>query len=248
MGLGPYLVFNGVAYECTVCDRYFSSTPALYAHCRQASQHEWCDRCCRVFISTPSKNMHLRESHQHHLCLVCPCPRDYATGQELEDHLIQSHHFCPKCGTHHQSAKQLHEHDITQHRLCVRCGDCFATDNNLQMHQQKHRPRNMACYGCSNTFKSFSGVLIHLESGHCASNVTKEAIDDIAREYYQSRKYISHERGTDGWVYKCPSCERQFATLSAVYQHAENVRRCSSPTNERGCLAQLARYIARQLQ
>ncbi|KAF5858308.1 hypothetical protein ETB97_004588 [Aspergillus alliaceus] len=61
------------------------------------------------------------------------------------------------------------------------------------MHQQKHQPRTMECCGCYKTFKSFSGVLIHLESGGCSSNITEDEIGNFARECYQSRKYIDDE-------------------------------------------------------
>ena len=93
----------------------------------------------------------------------------------------------------------------------------------LLQHQQKHQPRTMECCGCSKTLKTFSGVLIHLQSGNCASAITEEEIDGLARRCYQSRKYIND--GCEGWIYKCPRCEIEFSkalgTLSAC-------RRCST--------------------
>ncbi|KAL6229104.1 hypothetical protein BDW75DRAFT_113400 [Aspergillus navahoensis] len=71
------------------------------------------------------------------------------------------------------------------------CGAYFANKNNLQMHQQKHQPRNMECYGCYQCFNTISGILFHLESGNCVSEVTEEEIDDLARQCYQSGKYIN---------------------------------------------------------
>ncbi|KAE8388155.1 hypothetical protein BDV23DRAFT_174102 [Aspergillus alliaceus] len=107
MELGPYLTFDEIDYECTLCERVFASKGSLYAHCRNTSRDEWCERCCR--------------------------------------------------------------------------------------HQRKHQPRTMECCGCYKTFKSFSGVLIHLESGGCSSNITEDEIGNFARECYQSRKYINDE-------------------------------------------------------
>ncbi|KAL3410501.1 hypothetical protein V8F44DRAFT_635094 [Aspergillus fumigatus] len=229
MDLGPYLACDGVDYECTICERFFCSESALYAHCRQTSRHQWCERCFRVFISVQAKDAHLRKSSRHNV--------------------LKSHHFCPQCNVYYDSVEQLQEHDVTRHHLCVKCGDYFTNKNNLQMiHQQKHQPRNLECYGCYQNFKSFSGMLIHLESGSCASDTTEEDIDDIAHDCYQSRKYIDDDLEHGGWLYRCPSCEMRFPKLSALYQHAEDVPPCSSPLNGQGCLAKLKRFVARRLQ
>ena len=37
MGLGLYLAYDGVNYECTICDWLFCSKSALYAYCQQTS-------------------------------------------------------------------------------------------------------------------------------------------------------------------------------------------------------------------
>jgi hypothetical protein len=90
-------------------------------------------------------------------------------------------------------------------------------------------------------------MLIHLESGNCASDTTEEEIDDIAHDCYQSRKYINDDP-EDGWqLYRCPSCETRFSKLSALYQHAEDAPPCSSPLKGDGCLAKLERFVARRL-
>ncbi|KAE8371987.1 hypothetical protein BDV26DRAFT_274975 [Aspergillus bertholletiae] len=106
----------------------------------------------------------------------------------------------------------------------------------------------MECCGCYKTFKSFSGFLIHLESGGCLSNITEYDIDDLAREFYQSRKYINDELEARGWLYTCPHCVTEFSKLSTLYQHAEDVPSCSYFTKDHGCLAKLERFISRNLE
>ncbi|PLB48185.1 hypothetical protein P170DRAFT_410888 [Aspergillus steynii IBT 23096] len=227
MELGPYLAFDGINYECALCERDFASEGSLYAHCRNTSQHDWCER--------------------HNICLRCPSSQDFETHAELDDHLMGSHHFCSDCNLYHESAEKLREHDIDKHHLCVKCERYFATKNNLEMHQQKHQARTMECCGCYKTFKSFSGVLIHLESGSCPSNITEEEIDEIAHECYQNRKYTNEGLEDGGWLYKCPHCEIEFSKLSGLYQHAEDVPSCSFLIKGYGCLAKLERFIARSL-
>lgn len=133
MALGPYLAYDGVDYECTICERFFGSKSSLYAHCKQTSRHAWCERCCRLFISTPAKNAHLLESSRHNMCLLCPQPQDFGTSKELQNHLVESHHFCSDCNLYYNSIEQLQKHDVTQHHLCTKCGVYFANKNSLQM-------------------------------------------------------------------------------------------------------------------
>ena len=90
-------------------------------------------------------------------------------------------------------------------------------------------------------------MLIHLESGNCESGATEDELDNMARECYQSRKYINDGHEDGEWLYRCPSCEVEFSKLSALYQHAEDVPPCSYPINGHGCLAKLERFIARSL-
>lgn len=89
-------------------------------------------------------------------------------------------------------------------------------------------------------------MLIHLETGRCASQTTEEILDDIADECPQSRKYIIGNRRC-GWIYACPSCDSKFRKLSALYQHAEDVAGCEDILYGVGCLAILMRFIARSV-
>ncbi|KAJ5751460.1 uncharacterized protein N7511_008425 [Penicillium nucicola] len=95
----------------------------------------------------------------------------------------------------------------------------------------------MECYGCYQTFKKFSGMMIHLESGNCESEVTADEIDEIAHDCFQSRKYIDDDIEGGGWTY-----------LSALYQHAEDAGLCSHSMKGQGCLAKLERFIASRLR
>ena len=80
------------------------------------------------------------------------------------------------------------------------------------------------------------------------SEVTEEEIDDLARQCYQSGKYINTGFEGEEWSYMCPNCDYTSAKLSALYQHAEDVSLCSSLLSGNGCLAKLAHFIARSLQ
>ncbi|KAE8165065.1 hypothetical protein BDV40DRAFT_259312 [Aspergillus tamarii] len=115
------------------------------------------------------------------------------------------------------------------------------------MHQQKHQRRVLECYGrrCNQTFKSISGMLIHLESGYWQSSSAEDYIRDIARECYQNKKYI---RDSFYIGYFCFACDKDFDHLSALWQHCEDSLSCSYLLQGQQCLAKLQRYLYRKLR
>ncbi|KAJ0419375.1 hypothetical protein BJY00DRAFT_313976 [Aspergillus carlsbadensis] len=227
MSLGPYLEYEDGYYVCTLCQRSFNSKKALYSHCRYTSHHDWCERCSRVFRTPKAKEAHLEASSSHNICRRCNDPRsDFDTYLELRRHLEQYHHYCPPCELYFRSAAGLRQHDVSQHNLCVECGKFFSSENNLRM---THAHRNLTCYGsnCSRTFKSFSGMLIHLESGSCESGATKDHVDGITR--YSNHSWECMDYYDDDKPYFCPDCRTWFSKLSALYQHVEDALVCESP-------------------
>ncbi|KAE8360430.1 hypothetical protein BDV27DRAFT_134504 [Aspergillus caelatus] len=234
---------------CLLCDREFSTERALLHHCRETTRHCWCERCVRVFPSLPAKAQHLRQSNAHYICQLCAHRPDFISEDELEDHEIDYHHLCVDCGLYHNSKEQLRLHDVDVHNLCVECDEYYSSKNSLRMHQQKHQPRILECYGrrCNQTFKSISGMLIHLESGYCESSSAEDYIHDVARECYQNQKYIMHTLD-GGWLYFCSACDKDFRYLSALWQHCEDSLSCSYLLQGQQCLAKLQRYLYRKLR
>lgn len=133
MDLDRHLRYDGVDYECTICERLFASLRAIYDHCRNTSRHEWCETCERVFLSEPAKQQHLRNSRNHNICWICPQIRDFDDSSDLDDHLVERHHYCDVCDLAHSSSRKLQEHDVTVHYLCVICDRFLGNENNLRM-------------------------------------------------------------------------------------------------------------------
>ncbi|PYH80601.1 hypothetical protein BO82DRAFT_355313 [Aspergillus uvarum CBS 121591] len=71
-------------------------------------------------------------------------------------------------------------------------------------------------------------------------------MDGIAREFHQSWEYIVSEDGA--WLYKCPSCEKEFSELSSLFQHVEDILVVSFLSRGHGCLAKLERFVSRSLE
>ena len=120
------------------------------------------------------------------------------------------------------------------------CGTCFRTfgsQNELDMHQQVHRPRDVACPVCGERrFRSGANAVQHVESGYCSGCYGSR--DKARQQIYQ---FASQQRGmsrymtgapmlTNGSVhydkvpdfpYECPECTKAFRQLSQLLQHRD---------------------------
>ena len=90
-------------------------------------------------------------------------------------------------------------------------------------------------------FSSFSGMLIHLESGSCPSGVDLPEINRLAYKCYQNKKYLN---GTDvRYPFFCIQCASEFTKLSGLYQHAETRPNCQELLEYPECLRKLQLFI-----
>ncbi|KAH7232240.1 uncharacterized protein BKA55DRAFT_146933 [Fusarium redolens] len=67
---------------------------------------------------------------------------------------------------------------MDKHNICIVCRRSFQTAQNLKMHKLTHAERTIECAGCDRMFVTESAMLLHLETGTCAS---------IADRYYVLR-------------------------------------------------------------
>ncbi|KAH0829781.1 hypothetical protein AYO21_06737 [Fonsecaea monophora] len=252
---------EGVEFVCISCDeREFDSEQALLQHCQAARCHqdEWCDRCQWLFISTQAHEQHTRDSQNHWVC--SKCGTDEPEESSLRAHMETKHSFCYDCQANFAGVSK---HRVQFHNRCSICDEEFANENEVRMvrgnvnikpqnmflidapqkHAKIHTPRQNKCYGCERKFKSPSGILIHLESTTCDSEVTQVDIDKWAFSCHRSNLY------TNGWYdefrYRCPSCDDSFPKVSGLLQHVETAA-CGAGYN--GILEKLTRYIKRQVQ
>lgn len=92
----------------------------------------YCNRCAKTFDSLPAKQQHVKDSRNHHLCHVCSSPHDYATEDELDEHLESQHYICVPCDKQFRRSDDLERHDIAKHNLCAKCQRYFDSPANLK--------------------------------------------------------------------------------------------------------------------
>lgn len=120
---------------------------------------------------------------------------------------------------------------------CQECNRNFNNQNELNMHMQVHRPRNVACPLCGEgRFRSGANAVQHVESGYCtgcrgqsnaraqiykfasSQSIMQPYVNDVPRLMYGGYDHCE----VPDFPYTCPDCSRSFKQLSQLLQHNDN--------------------------
>jgi DNA-directed RNA polymerase subunit RPC12/RpoP len=119
---------------------------------------------------------------------------------------------------------------------CEQCERSFPDSNQLNMHMQTHRPRDVACPLChEGRFRSGANAVQHVESGYCtgcrgATNA-REQIYKFASSQRAMQPYLAdvprltyggYDDTVPDFPYSCHDCSRHFKQLSQLLQHQDN--------------------------
>jgi len=125
------------------------------------------------------------------------------------------------------------------HAVNFQCGICSRTFNNqneLNMHQQVHRLRNVACPVCGDVrFRSGANAVQHVESGSCTGcrgqGNARQQIYKFATAQQSMRRFVAggqpmltngndcNNNSIPDFPYHCPQCSKSFRQLSQLLQH-----------------------------
>ncbi|KAF2113010.1 hypothetical protein BDV96DRAFT_579575 [Lophiotrema nucula] len=198
-----------------------------------------CVRCDRSFRSQQALRQHLRDSYNHHPCNGCGL--DCHSWDDIVEHcrIEGCRTFCQGCDEGDGSlwvpdSRAYWEH-VEEENVCTQCGRHFDSPSNLTHHKLTHRTADFECLGCYRTFTTYGGMIIHLESGACDSELDFLDLNNSAAMCYQWTKFIDedyrHEmldcvdlrdEYNEPYPYKCPGCESSFPKLSSLFQHVES--------------------------
>lgn len=204
---------------CTLCWIVVVGLPEIHDH---SSVHlrgavVRCNDCSRVFSSKMARSRHRSAIgcstppiSQFH---CCECDKDFSTQGAL---------------THHLGNQVIHPPRVVvalapSAGYCEECKKTFATAMALDHHLASviHNPimQKMTCLGgkgCKKVFHTPSGMLSHLESGACASKITRDMIDDLV---------IAHDPTnviTDRVAVQKRAQDRMMIASSSMYSSSAN--------------------------
>lgn len=102
-------------------------------------------------------------------------------------------------------------------------------------------------------------MIIHLESGACASEIEIIDLNESAAECYQWKAYLDADYRDDllnrrnldfeytkpAYAFRCPKCDTGFTKLSGLFQHVES-KACNQGLYA-GKMGKLVRWLESQL-
>ncbi len=123
-------------------------------------------------------------------------------------------------------------------QINFQCGECyrqFNSQNELNMHMQVHRPRNVACPICGEQrFRSGANAVQHVESGYCSGcrgqDNARQQIYEYARRQSGMQPFLNgtpmltygdNYSSVPDFPYQCRECAKSFRQLSQLLQHQD---------------------------
>mmetsp|Transcript_16766 Transcript_16766/g.33376 ORF Transcript_16766/g.33376 Transcript_16766/m.33376 type:complete len:187 (+) Transcript_16766:337-897(+) len=173
---------------------------------------------------------------------TCEDCGSYLTNSHFSSNQLRKDYpRCKDCisgGQYNSIQTERYYQEPSIHYECHECNSSFGSQNQLNMHMQVHRPRNVACPICGEVrFRSGANAVAHVESGHCRGCL---GVDNARNQIYQFAnsqrsmgRYMTEtpmlEYG-DGYggggvpdlPYHCPECSKSFRQLSQLLQHQDN--------------------------
>ncbi|KAF2825689.1 hypothetical protein CC86DRAFT_370617 [Ophiobolus disseminans] len=224
-----------MAVRCYRCDRSFRTYNALYQHQRDSRNHNECPECDFDGISWDDLLEHCRDEGCQIVCEGC---NDGG-------------------GSHWDNDGVNYQDHIETENVCTECDQHFGSLSNLYQHKLSHRAKTYECYQCDRTFKTYGGMIIHLERGTC-SNTSEIYLNELAAECHKWRHFVDEDFQGDMYnardlsrlynnphPYMCPTCDAKMTKLSSLFQHIESSS-CSQTLND-GIIGQLRNYLASRL-
>ena len=142
---------------------------------------------------------------------------------------------CKDCVSGYSQPAPQPQYYQTQTYQCGECYREFNSQNELNMHMQVHRTRNVACPVCGERrFKTGANAVQHVESGYCTGCRGTENARQQIYDYAQSRRGMQPHltqmpmltnggcnSGVPDFPYQCQQCSKQFRQLSQLLQHQD---------------------------
>ncbi|KAF1941500.1 hypothetical protein EJ02DRAFT_444794 [Clathrospora elynae] len=136
--------------------------------------------------------MPLRPSHD-----ICPntgCRLQYASWVDLKYHCWESgcRIVCNGCGRREilypNDGERYWQH-VRVENICTKSERHFTTPSNLTHHELTHRKPIFACLDYQRNFTLYGGMIIHLESGVCPSQIGELDLAESAALCYQCARF-----------------------------------------------------------
>ncbi|OSS44732.1 hypothetical protein B5807_10693 [Epicoccum nigrum] len=185
---------------------------ALLEHCRETNSKSVCQGCDEGEGEHWTFDSDAFWQHFDDCNARTDCEEHFDSPQELDEH------DCPDYEGEEEEDEGYGEEE-SDHDVC----DAGDEDDGYDSDQE--------CLRCNRSFSTYSGMILHLESGVC-SYVNHKTLNQLAAKYYSCSEYMFRESqhamrtgvtpSNYEYHYFCPTCKVPTTKLSSLLQHIES--------------------------
>jgi KRAB domain-containing zinc finger protein len=221
-------------FRCDACGRRFEFQNKLQRHVQLEHGSEAvfkCTQCGKAFKTLSSVHYHMRLHTGERPYHCDKCPKAYATGNRLNNHIKRMHsgnlrrdHTCEVCGKmfEHNSTLMMHRNahfaDSRTER-CHICGWSTYSKGSLKKHLRSHTDNKpFVCSECGKRFAHKPVLLVHMES----HNPDRTRLDCplCNKSYVTDRSLKTHLLRHQGEKkYECDICDASYTVHNHLNRH-----------------------------
>ncbi|CAN9498308.1 unnamed protein product [Ophioblennius macclurei] len=213
------------------------------SHNSQRVAHK-CPRCAKCFIYRSQVIRHLRTNRtccpptaiqdrrpleprpiRAHSCFQCS--EVFRTKAELLSHQ-RVHRTRPSYRCTHCDKEFHHQSSLTNHKqthldkagfTCRRCYKVFESAKDRDAHRAQHRPPNLTCTVCSQTFGSQTQLLRHLQTHSVEGAEPRYTCRYCELSFSGVTQLRIHQRTHTFRSYQCDQCSKTYGSLTGLQSH-----------------------------
>ena len=229
-------LYQKVQYQCDICNAHYTLKKSLKNHKKLHTgqlQKLSCENCEYETYSRQCLNWHKKNNHIPKIfsfdCKVCP--KVFAKESLLNSHIKRQHHQriktikCKSCDKAFQYQTQLRKHTESVHLgLKKECDICKGQFSDLNRHKMRAHSEPSStltqmfkCNHCEKVLTNKQSLTDHMRNAHTAK-VQCEMCNQLL-SHLSLKKHIEIKHNINKPNYKCPECQKQFASKDSLNAH-----------------------------
>lgn len=209
-----------VAHKCPHCGKCFIYRSQVIRHLRT-------NKTCRPASAAAILELHSPEQRplRAHSCFQCSAV--FKAKAELLSHQ-RVHRTRPSYRCTHCDKEFHHLSSLTNHSqthldkadfTCRRCHQVFQSAAERDAHRAQHRPLNLTCTVCSQTFGSQTQLLRHLQTHSVEGAEPQYTCRYCELSFTGVTQLRIHQRTHTFRSYQCDQCSKTYGSLTGLQSH-----------------------------
>jgi KRAB domain-containing zinc finger protein len=220
-------------YKCLECGKIFSNYKYLYGH---KKIHEGiiyrCVECPSTYKSSHGLRYHSKTEHElrrfecHHCHTTFKQKNSLITHMSVHFNSIKKDYKCLECRKIFSNYQTFYKHKKMHAGIiyrCVQCPSTYKSISGLTIHlKTEHELRRFECHHCHTTFKTKNSLVIHM-SVHFNSIEKDYKCLECRKIFSNYQTFYKHKKMHAGIIYRCVQCPSTYPSSSGLQNHSKTV-------------------------